>query len=142
MDWLKYPKRLYIDGRFVDPTGDDVHRNTNPADGELLAEVRSASAADVDAAVAAAAGAFPIWRATARRQRAAALRPIGAIARRRREELASRIRREQGHLYQEALDDDMTAFGRQEEWEDSPEGYPQTPPYEWWNWHDEYEHSK
>jgi predicted dithiol-disulfide oxidoreductase (DUF899 family) len=34
---------------------------------------------------------------------------------------------------------DMTALGRQEEWEDSPEGYPQTPPYVWWNWHDEYE---
>ncbi|MCA1821675.1 MAG: DUF899 domain-containing protein [Pseudonocardia sp.] len=33
---------------------------------------------------------------------------------------------------------DMTALGRQEDWEDSPEGYPQTPPYEWWNWHDEY----
>jgi len=33
---------------------------------------------------------------------------------------------------------DMTALGRQEEWEDSPEGYPQTPPYGWWNWHDEY----
>jgi predicted dithiol-disulfide oxidoreductase (DUF899 family) len=33
---------------------------------------------------------------------------------------------------------DMSALGRQEEWEDSPEGYPQTPPYEWWNWHDEY----
>ncbi|KAA9159353.1 DUF899 domain-containing protein [Amycolatopsis acidicola] len=33
---------------------------------------------------------------------------------------------------------DMTALGRQEEWEDLPEGYPQTPPYEWWNWHDEY----
>jgi len=32
---------------------------------------------------------------------------------------------------------DMTALGRQEEWEDSPEGYPQTPPYEWWIWHDE-----
>jgi predicted dithiol-disulfide oxidoreductase (DUF899 family) len=37
---------------------------------------------------------------------------------------------------------DMTALGRQEEWEDSPEGYPQTPPYEWWNWHDEYEDAK
>jgi predicted dithiol-disulfide oxidoreductase (DUF899 family) len=37
---------------------------------------------------------------------------------------------------------DMTALGRQEEWEDSPEGYPQTPPYEWWNWHDEYEDVK
>ena len=33
---------------------------------------------------------------------------------------------------------DMTALGRQEEWEDSPEGYPQTPPYQWWNFHDEY----
>ena len=28
---------------------------------------------------------------------------------------------------------DMTALGRQEKWEDSPEGYPQTAPYEWWN---------
>ena len=33
---------------------------------------------------------------------------------------------------------DITALGRQEEWEDSPEGHPQTPPYEWWNWHDAY----
>ena len=33
---------------------------------------------------------------------------------------------------------DMTALGRQENWEDSPAGYPQTPPYKWWNWHDEY----
>jgi predicted dithiol-disulfide oxidoreductase (DUF899 family) len=34
---------------------------------------------------------------------------------------------------------DITALGRQEEWEDSPEGYPQTPPYRWWNYHDAYE---
>ena len=34
---------------------------------------------------------------------------------------------------------DITALGRQEEWEDSPEGYPQTPPYKWWNWHDNYD---
>jgi predicted dithiol-disulfide oxidoreductase (DUF899 family) len=33
---------------------------------------------------------------------------------------------------------DMTALGRQEEGEDSPEGYPQTPRYKWWNWHDSY----
>ncbi|SDD37614.1 DUF899 domain-containing protein [Actinokineospora iranica] len=33
---------------------------------------------------------------------------------------------------------DITALGRQEEWEDSPQDYPQTRPYEWWNWHDEY----
>jgi predicted dithiol-disulfide oxidoreductase (DUF899 family) len=34
---------------------------------------------------------------------------------------------------------DLTALGRQEEWEDSPEGYPQTPPYQWWRRHDEYD---
>ncbi len=33
---------------------------------------------------------------------------------------------------------DMTALGRQENWEDSPDGYPQTSPYEWWRLHDEY----
>jgi predicted dithiol-disulfide oxidoreductase (DUF899 family) len=33
---------------------------------------------------------------------------------------------------------DMTALGRQEDWEDSPAGYPQTPPYQWWDWHDSY----
>jgi predicted dithiol-disulfide oxidoreductase (DUF899 family) len=33
---------------------------------------------------------------------------------------------------------DMTALGRQEDWEDSPEGYPQSPAYQWWDWHDAY----
>ena len=34
---------------------------------------------------------------------------------------------------------DLTPLGRQEDWEDSPEGYPQEPPYMWWRWHDSYE---
>ncbi len=34
---------------------------------------------------------------------------------------------------------DITPLGRQEKWEDSPEGYPQTDPYGWWNYHDRYE---
>jgi predicted dithiol-disulfide oxidoreductase (DUF899 family) len=34
---------------------------------------------------------------------------------------------------------DITALGRQEDWEDSPDGYPQTPPYGWWNLHDSYD---
>ena len=34
---------------------------------------------------------------------------------------------------------DITALGRQEEWEDSPEGYPQEPTYQWWRRHDEYD---
>lgn len=33
---------------------------------------------------------------------------------------------------------DISPLGRQETWEDSPEGYPQSPPYRWWNWSDSY----
>jgi predicted dithiol-disulfide oxidoreductase (DUF899 family) len=33
---------------------------------------------------------------------------------------------------------DLTPLGRQEDWEDSPPGWPQTPPYQWWRRHDEY----
>src|SRR5262245_50691373 len=34
---------------------------------------------------------------------------------------------------------DLTPLGRQEEWENSPDGCPQTKPYEWWRRHDEYQ---
>jgi len=34
---------------------------------------------------------------------------------------------------------DLTPFGRQETWEDTPKGRPQTEPYQWWRRHDEYE---
>lgn len=33
---------------------------------------------------------------------------------------------------------DLTPWGRQEAWEDSPAGWPQTPPYQWQKLHDEY----
>jgi predicted dithiol-disulfide oxidoreductase (DUF899 family) len=36
---------------------------------------------------------------------------------------------------------DLTPLGRQEEWEDSPDGWPQTTPYAWWRLHDEYDDS-
>jgi predicted dithiol-disulfide oxidoreductase (DUF899 family) len=33
---------------------------------------------------------------------------------------------------------DLTPLGRQEDWEDSPPGRPQTAPYTWWRRHDQY----
>lgn len=33
---------------------------------------------------------------------------------------------------------DLTPLGRQENWEDAPEGTPQTAPYQWWRRHDAY----
>jgi predicted dithiol-disulfide oxidoreductase (DUF899 family) len=34
---------------------------------------------------------------------------------------------------------DLTPLGRQEDWENSPSGHPQTAPYIWWRRHDEYD---
>ncbi|BBM03518.1 DUF899 domain-containing protein [Microbulbifer sp. GL-2] len=34
---------------------------------------------------------------------------------------------------------DLTPLGRQESWEDAPEGTQQTPPYHWWRRHNEYD---
>lgn len=34
---------------------------------------------------------------------------------------------------------DMTPYGRQETWEDSPEGWPQTEPFVWVRHHDQYD---
>jgi len=33
---------------------------------------------------------------------------------------------------------DLTMLGRQEDWEDSPEGWPQTPTHDWVRFHDRY----
>jgi predicted dithiol-disulfide oxidoreductase (DUF899 family) len=33
---------------------------------------------------------------------------------------------------------DLVPYGRQEEWEDSPAGWPKSSPYQWWRRHDEY----
>jgi len=37
---------------------------------------------------------------------------------------------------------DLTPLGRQEEWEETPLGRPQEPPYQWWRRHDEYDGRK
>lgn len=34
---------------------------------------------------------------------------------------------------------DVVPYGRQEEWEDSPQGWPQSEPYDWWRRHDRYD---
>lgn len=37
---------------------------------------------------------------------------------------------------------DITPYGRQEDWEDSPEGWPQGPRYTWWRHHDRYDNEE
>src|SRR3954452_15160005 len=63
------PNENFIGGKWVPAKRGRTDRVLAPATGEVLAEVPSSDAADVDDAVAAAAGAFEEWSNTTPRQR-------------------------------------------------------------------------
>ena len=60
----------YVGGRWTESSSDDGLDVINPASGELLARVPLSSAADLDAAVAAARAALPAWRSVSVIERA------------------------------------------------------------------------
>jgi len=68
----------------------------NPANGETIDEISEATAAEVDAAVAAAAGAFAGWRRTDAAERAAHLRRLADACEASADELVALLVREQG----------------------------------------------
>lgn len=106
--WLGTDKRIYVDGTWRSAGGPASSAVVYPADGTLLATVRSASTQDVDSAVHAARRAFQKgWGKVSRRERAHALQRIAATIRAHRAELATLISLENGKLYREAYDDDM-----------------------------------
>lgn len=67
------PKQLFINNEWVKPHSGKTFQTINPATGQALAEIALADAADVDAAVAAAKAAFPVWSQTIAADRAALL---------------------------------------------------------------------
>lgn len=66
-----------INGKTV--TGRDYFETVNPATQEVLAEVASGGAAEVDAAVAAAKAAFPAWAGLPATERAKLVRRLGDL---------------------------------------------------------------
>ncbi len=68
-----------------------------PATGGLLAELPGAGAAEVDAAVARAAAAFPAWRAVSPGDRATLLRRLADVVEAHLDELATLEARDAGH---------------------------------------------
>jgi acyl-CoA reductase-like NAD-dependent aldehyde dehydrogenase len=86
----------YIGGQWVAPTSSetiDVFDSTNE---EVMARVPAGTAADVDAAVAAARAAFPAWSSAPVEERAKYLTRIGDALGARMDELATTISRETG----------------------------------------------
>ena len=88
--------QLYIDGEWVDATGEGEIEVVNPATEAVIGSVPVGSSADVDTAVAAARAAFPAWSQSSLEVRVAALNGISAALKERTEELAQCITAEVG----------------------------------------------
>lgn len=87
---------LFIDGAWQSGEGRDALPVLNPATAQSMADLPSASAADLEAALAAAERAFPLWRGTDVDARAAILRKTAQLLRDRVEHIATIMTMEQG----------------------------------------------
>ena len=89
-------RKFYIDGQWVAPAQPAELQVINPATDEPAGVISLGSAADVDAAVAAARRAFQGWSASSREERIAVLEKIIAIYQNRMDDMARAITEEMG----------------------------------------------
>ncbi|MDQ2884865.1 MAG: aldehyde dehydrogenase family protein [Chloroflexota bacterium] len=95
----------YIGGKWQDAQDGETFPNYNPATGELLGYFPLSQQADVDAAVAAARGAFKKWRLVPAPRRGEILFRVGEVLIRHKEELARIMTREMGKVLKETRGD-------------------------------------
>src|SRR2546428_669047 len=105
----------YIDGRWLDAAEGGTFENTNPATGELIANVAKSTVADVDRAVDAARRALDGWRLYPAPKRGEILYRAGEIMLTRKDDLAREMTREMGKVLAESRGDvqegiDMTYY--------------------------------
>ena len=89
-EWLKKPKHLLIDGKWVPAESGKTFETYNPATGEVLAKVSEGSKADIDKAVKAARKAYETgpWRKMSASERARLLYKLADAIEARAEEIA------------------------------------------------------
>ncbi|GAA3692744.1 CoA-acylating methylmalonate-semialdehyde dehydrogenase [Microlunatus aurantiacus] len=93
----------WADGKLLDGTSGRFSDVTNPATGEVTAQLALASEADVTTVVAAAAAAYPAWRDTSLARRAQVLFAFRELLNARKSELAAIITSEHGKVLSDAL---------------------------------------
>jgi betaine-aldehyde dehydrogenase len=97
----------FIDGEFVDAADGETEEVTNPATGDVIAEMQLSTEKDVDRAVAAAKRAFPGWAATTPGERAAAILKLADLLEEHAEELADLESADAGKPRGVFLEDEM-----------------------------------
>lgn len=93
---MDVPTRLYVGGEWRDASDGGTFEVVNPATGEVLAQVASATEQDADAALDAAEAAFADWAARKPRERAEILRKAFELIMERKEAFARLISMENG----------------------------------------------
>jgi succinate-semialdehyde dehydrogenase/glutarate-semialdehyde dehydrogenase len=88
--------KLFIDGNWRTGEGRDHFTVVNPVSGNGIAELPLASEADLEEAAAAAARAYPAWRATSVDERSTILRTAAQLLRKRTDQIAAIMTQEQG----------------------------------------------
>ncbi len=88
--------RNYVNGRWTDSTASECLDVHNPSTGEVIAAVPLSTPAEADAAVAAAAAAFPAWAQTPVARRVEPLFRLTALLRDNEEPIARRLTQEMG----------------------------------------------
>jgi acyl-CoA reductase-like NAD-dependent aldehyde dehydrogenase len=88
--------KIFVNGSWVPSAGTGTLSVTDSATEEVIATIPDGTAADVDAAVAAAKAAFPAWSALSNEERAGYLMKIHAGLEARTDELAETMAREVG----------------------------------------------
>jgi betaine-aldehyde dehydrogenase len=99
----------FIDGEFVDAAGGETEEVTNPANGEVIADMPLSSEEDVNRAVAAAKAAFDGWATTTPAERAAAMLKLADLIDEHAEEFADLEAADAGKPRAAMLDDEMPA---------------------------------
>src|SRR6202045_4808985 len=91
----------YINGRWTDSSATEWRHVSNPATGEVLAQVPLAEAGEVNQAVEAAAAAFPEWRRTPPEDRIQPLFRLKMLLEEHIDEIARIITQENGKTFTE-----------------------------------------
>ena len=95
--------RSYVNGRWYHPQSKSVSKNINPADTtDVMAEYPLATASDVRVSIDAAVAAWPSWKKTPGPERGRVLWRAADIARRRIDEIAQTLTREEGKILKES----------------------------------------
>jgi malonate-semialdehyde dehydrogenase (acetylating)/methylmalonate-semialdehyde dehydrogenase len=97
------PIRNFIGGEWVASSGTDAHPIRDPGTGQVLGHTPLSTRADVDAAVQAAAAAFPAWRSTPAVERVRVLFRFKALLDQHRDELGRMLSREHGKNVPECI---------------------------------------